>query len=84
LYHHYVYDGGDDPNNKIGYKKFIHGLASFKRLRLKIKHKTATSDPTVKIGKVIIPSRLGIKNPITADATRILDKSEKYLDNASS
>ena len=83
MYHHYVYDGGDDPNNKIGYKKFIHGLASFKRLRLKTKHKIATSDPVVKIGKVIMASRLGIKNPITADATRILDKSEKYFESAS-
>jgi len=83
LYHHYVYDGGDDSNNEIGDEKFVHGLASFKRLMLNIRHKTATSAPKKKIGKVIMASRLGIKNPITADATRILDKSEKYFESAS-
>ncbi len=44
----------------------------------KINNPMAIPAPKIKVNKLIFDAPSGIKNPITADANTILDKSMKY------
>ncbi len=76
---HNTYD--DISNNKIIHK--IYNSSNFDIITPKTKNPAEKIDPKTKVNKLTCPEELGMKNPTTAEANNIFDKSTKYLEKIS-